>query len=89
MTDPMERTCSHGKYPEEGCESCPAEDRYRWEVSKWGRHWVAQLRKYPADDYPDGYVTAHLQIKGGKRGALAAVKDARAKGMDVVILTEA
>lgn len=24
MTDPMERTCSHGRYPEEGCKECRA-----------------------------------------------------------------
>ena len=82
----MERTCSHGRYPEQGCEPCETPVKF-WEVFKAGARWSAHLRTIPGDGaFPAGYVTMPRAVPGGIRGAKRAIMDARRRGMAAYLL---
>ena len=56
------------------------------EISRWGRHWIAQLRITPGDGtFPAGYVVTHDRIPNGKRGFPAVRRAAGKHGITVEI----
>ena len=63
-------------------------DKRTLEISRWGRHWVAQLRVTPTDgSFSEGYVVTHDRILGGKRGIAAVRKRAEALGIECQVLS--
>ena len=57
------------------------------EVSRFGRHWVAQLRITPTDGtFPAGYVVTHDRVKNGKRGIPKVREIAKAHGIECKVL---
>lgn len=63
-------------------------DKKRLEFKKWGTHWIAQLRIFPADGFcPNGYVVTHDRISGGRKAISRHIKQAQQKyGIESIVL---